>query len=86
VARWQSLPATGKLVKKLKRFGFNIWNQLPKGEASQLIEECDRLDERCPTPAAPGQERLLRGQGQWQSGLGKRAATRLFAGLMKRAG
>jgi hypothetical protein len=86
VARWPKRPATEKQVKKLKSFGFNIWNQLTKGEASHLIEECDLLNERYPTPAAPGQERLLRSQGQWQSGISKRAATRLIAGLMRRAG
>jgi hypothetical protein len=54
VAGWPSLPATEKQVKKLKSFGFNIWNQLTKGEASHLIEECDRLGEVCPTPARNG--------------------------------
>ena len=40
------MPATEKQVKKLKSFGFNIWDQLTKGEASHLTEECDRPDER----------------------------------------
>jgi hypothetical protein len=80
------MPATEKQVKKLKSFGFNIWNQLTKGEVSHLIKECYRLEERYPTPATPGQERLLRSQGQWWSGISKRAATRPIAGLTQRAG
>jgi hypothetical protein len=63
----------------------SVGRGLTRGEAAHLIEECDRPDERYPTPATPGQERLLRSQGQWQSGLSKRAATRLIAGLMRRA-
>jgi superfamily II DNA or RNA helicase len=83
---WDSSPPTDKQLKAIKGFGFDIWRQLTKAEASHLIGECYRLDELYPTPATPSQEWVLRSRGQWRSGISKRAATRLIAGLMQRAG
>jgi superfamily II DNA or RNA helicase len=86
VAWWQKRPATEKQLKLLGRFGFDSWRDLTRGEAGYLIDECNRLDELYPTPATPGQEWVLRSRGQWRSGISKRAAMRMIASLMQRAG
>jgi hypothetical protein len=86
VAGWQNRPATEKHVKLLGRLGIDSRGELTRGEAGYLIGECNRLDELYPTPATPNQRAFLSSRGQWRSGISKRAAMRLIAGVMQRAG
>jgi hypothetical protein len=79
---WQMKPATEKQLKALGRFGLEALRPLTRGEASHLIDECNRLDEEYPTQATPGQRAMLMAHGLWRSGIGKREAQRLIAKLM----
>jgi type I site-specific restriction endonuclease len=81
---WEHQPATDKQLAGLTRFGFEALRPLTKGEASYLIEECERLDQEYPTPATPNQKYFLRTAGQWEEGLSKREATRRIAQVRKR--
>jgi hypothetical protein len=81
---WEPKPATEKQIKRLTRgFGFEVLRQLTRGEASHLIDECERLEQRYPTPATDGQIGLLRARGRWWPGMSKKEAAREIGQVMR---
>jgi hypothetical protein len=77
--QWEMSPATDKQLSTLARFGFESRRPLTRGEASYLIDQCNRLERQYPTPATAGQRGLLRAKGYWRPGMSKREAIKEIA-------
>jgi superfamily II DNA or RNA helicase len=78
-ASWQDEPATDKQLNALAKFGLGLQKEeLTKGEAGHLLDQCFAYEAAYPAPATPNQEWRLRYLGLWQEGMTKREAGRVI--------
>lgn len=82
---WDARTATAPQIKLLAGFGFVPCRELTKGEASHLIQECQRLDRRYFTPPTPATAWKLRANGINPAGMTKREANREVGRVMAKA-
>lgn len=76
-ADWQKQPASEGQIKFLRSFGLDIQN-VTKGEASYLINQCKEFEAAFPAPATPKQKYYLRSHGLWQQGISKKVANQII--------
>jgi superfamily II DNA or RNA helicase len=83
-AGWMDDPASDGQVKFLRSLGLDPQEELTKGQASYLIDRAAEFEAANPTPASPKQRGLLKREGLWLEGMGRRQAQRLITQLKQR--
>ena len=83
-APWHGDPASEGQLRYLAAFGVSLPGGLTKGEASYLIDRSEEYEAAFPRPATPRQEALLRHEGLWTEGMGKRQAGVLITQIKQR--